>query len=253
MNHHRDEEHPVTATLDPITTSPTLPAETAALETVVVDLYRNIHKGIRHELFGVTFTAGSIDPSDRESLVAFGGRVHNLTGLLASHAHHEDEFLQPLVEVHTPGFAATILSDHAILDAQMTSLDLLAERAIDAARSERRELVHRLHLGLAEFTSRYLAHQDLEEVDVMPALSAVVGADELAAVEHALVASIPPEEMGPALAIMLPAMNIEDRTEMLSGMQAGAPPEVFAGVCGLAQSVLAPTDWRALATRLGVS
>ena len=41
-----------------------------------------------------------------------------------------------------------------------------------------------------------------------------------------------------ALSLMLPAMNIEDRTELLGGMKHGAPPEVFAGVQALAQSVL---------------
>ncbi len=40
--------------------------------------------------------------------------------------------------------------------------------------------------------------------------------------------------MAASLAIMLPAMNNDDRTELLGGMQAGAPPEVFAGVWSLA-------------------
>ena len=36
--------------------------------------------------------------------------------------------------------------------------------------------------------------------------------------------------MAKSLALMLPAMNIDDRTELLGGMQQGAPAEVFAGV-----------------------
>ena len=48
-------------------------------------------------------------------------------------------------------------------------------------------------------------------------------------------------------------MNVDDRTELLGGMQAGAPAEVFAGVWGLADSVLPPADLAALATRLGLS
>ena len=51
---------------------------------------------------------------------------------------------------------------------------------------------------------------------------------------------------------MLPAMNIDDRAELLGGMRAGAPAEVFDGVWGLAGSVLDPTDLAALATRLGI-
>ena len=44
------------------TTIPALSVETAALETVTFDFYRDIHKGIRAELFAVTHAAGSVDP-----------------------------------------------------------------------------------------------------------------------------------------------------------------------------------------------
>ena len=52
---------------------------------------------------------------------------------------------------------------------------------------------------------------------------------------------------------MLPAMNVEDRVELLGGVQAGAPPEVFAGMMGLAQSVISAADYAQVATRLGVA
>ena len=64
----------------------------------------------------------------------------------------------------------------------------------------------------------------------MPALSRAMGVDELIGINQAIVASLTPEEMTIGFSFMLPAMNIEDRTELLGGMKAGAPPEVFAGV-----------------------
>ena len=72
------------------------------------------------------------------------------------------------------------------------------------------------------------------------------------AIHQAIIASIPPDEMATSLALMLPAMNIDDRAEMLGGMQAGAPPEVFAGVWSLVGSVLEVHDVAVLARRLGV-
>ena len=86
----------------------------------------------------------------------------------------------------------------------------------------------------------------------MPALAAVMDVEEIVAVDQAIVASIPPDEMASALGVMLPAMNIDDRAEMLGGMQAEAPPEVFAGVWALAGSVLSPADHAALGARLGI-
>ena len=59
--------------------------------------------------------------------------------------------------------------------------------------------------------------------------------------------------MAKSLALMLPAMNIDGRTELLGGMRAGAPAEVFDGVWSLAGSVLDPTrPGRAGAGRLGL-
>ena len=58
--------------------------------------------------------------------------------------------------------------------------------------------------------------------------------------------------MAQSLALMLPAMNIDDRTELLGGMRAGAPAEVFDGVWSLAGSVLDADDLAALARRLGL-
>ena len=87
----------------------------------------------------------------------------------------------------------------------------------------------------------------------MPALAAVMSVDEVIAVDQAIVASIPPDLMATSLGFMLPAMNIDDRAEMLGGMQAGAPPEVFAGVWALTGSVLTPADTAALGARLGIA
>jgi hypothetical protein len=56
-----------------------------------------------------------------------------------------------------------------------------------------------------------------------------------------------------ALAIMLPAMNIDDRAEMLSAARAGARAEVFAGTWGLTGTLLTRSDHAAPAARLGLS
>jgi hypothetical protein len=47
-------------------------------------------------------------------------------------------------------------------------------------------------------------------------------------------------------------MNVEDRVDLLGGMRAGAPPEVFSGVMDLARTVLRPDENAALRHRLGL-
>ncbi len=209
-------------------TDPTRDAE-AEFELVSFDLYKDIHKGIRGELFRITSTAGSLDPGERCAREQLAEGVRTLFGMLTFHAAHEDEFVQPHIEVHAPFYAEVVASDHARLEGRMAEIQARAERAADHPAAEQRGRAHHLYRELAAFTSAYLEHQDFKECKVMPALDAVMGTDELVAVNQAIVGSIPPEQMAWSLGIMLPAMNVDDRVEILGGMQAGAPPEVFAG------------------------
>jgi hypothetical protein len=56
--------------------------------------------------------------------------------------------------------------------------------------------------------------------------------------------------MAKTLAIMIPAMNVDDRAEMLGGMKREAPPEAFAAVWGLTRSILPAPEFRILSARL---
>lgn len=218
-----------------------------------VDLYRDIHKGIRAELFAVTTAAGSIDPSDRCDRAALAEHVATIAGVLESHAHHEDAVIDPVLERHLPQLANEINADHERLEAMFASITHLAGAAIDAAEHDERRLLQLLHLDLASFTSSYLDHIDLEERAVMQRLPQLIGVDEIAAMHGAIVSSIPPEEMAQSLSFMLPAMNLDDRADLFMGMRTAAPREAFDATVGLARSVLRPTDFAALADKIGVA
>jgi hypothetical protein len=225
----------------------------AHTDTVTTNLYRNIHKGIRGELFGLTGQAGRTDSSDREARVALAARVDFAVDVLVAHAEHEDAAIQPVLEERLPALAAKIALDHVTLDERMIELRAIANAAVDAPAADARAAVERVYLDLASFTGVYLAHQDVEERTVMPALESVIGDDAVRAIEQAIIAGISPAEMAKTLPIMLPAMNVDDRAELLGGMRAGAPAPVFEGVWGLAGSVLDPADHAALAHRLGLA
>jgi hypothetical protein len=210
-------------------------------ELVAIDLYRDIHKGIRSELFGVTLHAGRFDPSLRANRVALAERVSGVVDLLVSHAEHEDGAVQPAIEAHLPDLAEQIATDHVALESRLVTLREMAGDAVDAVDSYRS--IHGV----------YLEHQDVEERVVMPALEAAIGVEAVGGIHGAIIASIPPDEMAASLALMLPAMNVDNRTELLGGMKANAPAPVFEGVWGLACSVLAEADHRAVAARLGIS
>jgi hypothetical protein len=218
----------------------------AATATTTVPLYRDIHKGIRAELFAVTESAGTLDAGDRDACAALATHVESVIWLLTNHAHHEDSWVGPVLVDHHPELAATIDGDHHVLDARIAACGELAATVGDRAGAEE------LYLELAGFTSAYLAHQDFEERIVQPVLLEAIGIEAAWALHGSIVAGIAPDVMARCLAVMLPAMNVDDRTELLGGVRAGAPEPVFQGVWSLAQSVLAAPDAAAVATRLGL-
>jgi hypothetical protein len=238
-------------------TDPTTPTASGAAEVpltfdrVALDLYRDIHKGIRAELFAVTLDAGRTDPADAAARAALAGHVGDVMALLVEHARHEDAAIQPVLEERLPDLAERIAADHHVLDARIEGLRDQAVTEVAAPVGDDRPALHRLHVELASFTGAYLQHQDVEERVVMPALQAAVGVDAVVAIHEAIVGPMPPEEMARSLALMLPAMNVEDRTDFFAGLAAGAPAEVVEGVWSLASSVLEPADHRVLAARFG--
>ena len=229
---------------------PTAPLD--LVEADAFDLYRQIHKGIRQALFDVTMGAGRLDVADVDAVDAYLAAQESLLTLLHLHHHSEDTFVQPLVVEHAPALAEIIAADHGEVEAGMAVLEERARRLASGSRGGRPAVALNLYLDLSRFTSAYLAHQLVEETRVMPALRAAFSTDELVGVEMAVRSAVSPAELAMAVSYMLPAMNVEERTEMLAGMSM-APPEVFAGFRAVAEAALSPADWAQVAARIGLT
>lgn len=240
---------PTTTTTTDLAAGPA--PSTLTFERVTLDLYRDIHKAIRGELFAITTEAGRTDPGDRVARAALARHVDDVMQLLVEHAGHEDGPTQPVLEAHLPDLAARIEADHATLEGRIAGLRAQAAAVVDDATGDERAALHRLYIELASFTSAYLVHQDFEERIVMPALELAVGVPVVAEIHGAIVGPMPPEELMRSLALMLPMMNVEDRTEFFGGFAANAPAEVVDAVWGLATQVLESADLRTLAGRVG--
>jgi len=217
---------------------------------VVFDLYSSIHKGIRSEMFALVTSAGRLDPNDEFGIVAFADHVGSMAHLLKHHASTEDRHIGPVLAEVAPWLADRIEADHEAFEHRFPSLAVLAEDIRSAA--SHATALHEVYIELAAFTSSYLTHQDLEEREVNPALEDAVGPDGMAAIHHEIIANMNPRELISTLAVMLPAMNVDERSGLLGGMHATAPAEAFDAVWSLAGSVLTAADHQAGAVRIGL-
>jgi len=222
--------------------SPTEPAAPAP-----VDLYREVHKGLRLALFELTGSAGAIDASNRTSVEDFARVFADVDMMLATHHGHEDgDLLVELIERHAPRAARRVSDAHETFDRQIIELrSLVAE--LTAGGTSNPDAIYD---AVVAFTGAYLAHMDVEESDIMPALRAAVPADDLIAITMAIRTSVRPPDMCVFLRYMLPAMNPNERTATLGGMKAGAPPEIFELFWATAEASLPEADLAAVADRI---
>jgi DUF438 domain-containing protein len=212
-----------------------------------VDLYREVHKGLRRALFEVVQCAGSLNADDADAVNSFQQLFADLDMMLVTHHAHEDgPALASLIAQHANDIAATVEAGHDDIEHELAQLRTMVATLDTTSAPD-------VYDRLAEFTTAYLAHMNVEERQVMPRLQAAATNDELMAITRTIRTSVPPPEMCVFLRSMLPAMNPEERVSMLGGMKMGAPPEIFELFWGVAETNLSDSDVAAVASRIGVS
>lgn len=212
-----------------------------------IDLYREVHKGLRVALSDLVREVGSLDVSDAESVAVFSALFADIDMMLATHhAHEEGGRLGELIAQHVD--ADVVRSAHEAHDRFEAMLHDL--RVAVAALSSGGTDTERLYDDVVAFVAAYLLHMNVEEQQVMPALRSRVDHDELFGITMEIRTSVPPPEMCVFLRYMLPAMNPDERVGTLGGMKAGAPPDIFEMFWGVAERSLAAGDLAEVADRL---
>ena len=219
--------------------------ETEATQ-VDVDLYREVHKGLRLALFDLVQQAGALDGGSGPSVESFVRLFGDIDMMLQTHHGHEDgEHLGSLIAQHASQFVMAVEAAHENSEKQLEELRSLVSSLGDGV-----DNADAIYDAVVSFTSDYLDHMQIEENDVMPALQAGASIEDLMAITMAIRTSVPPPDMCVFLRYMLPAMNPDERTATLGGMKAGAPPEIFDLFWGVASENLASSDLAVVAGRL---
>jgi iron-sulfur cluster repair protein YtfE (RIC family) len=228
--------------LTPKTQNPAAAAEAG----VRLDLYAGIHKALRQFMTHTLLRVGSADPRDAAEVTAALQQLERLLGLCELHLKDENEFVHPALERAHPGSAARIAAEHEHHVEAFADLRDLAGLVAHSADAARAAALQRLYRALALFVGDNFQHMQVEETAHNAVLWAAYSDAELAAIEHAIVGSIPPEAMAEALHWFIPALNAPERAGMLAGMKQGMPPQAFAGVLGVAAATLSAADYAKL-------
>ncbi|MBS1135127.1 MAG: hypothetical protein H6R02_2268 [Burkholderiaceae bacterium] len=216
------------------------------------DIYAGIHKALRLFMSHTLCQVGSTDPGSDAEVAAMLGLLERLLAMCELHLKDENEFVHPALEAARAGSSARIAGEHEHHGEAIADLRDLAGLVRDSRGNARAAASARLYRALALFVADNFQHMHVEETAHNAVLWAHYSDDALMAIEHAIVASIPPAAMFEALHWFLPALNAPERAAMLAGMQQGMPPEPFAAVLGIAQRTLPADAHAALMRALGL-
>jgi hypothetical protein len=216
------------------------------------DSYLAIHKALRLFMCDTLTRIGRTDPADDAEVQTTLKQVGELLDLCTLHIKDENDFIHPALERARQGSAARIQGEHDHHHESIAHLREMAEQTGAASADARHPALDRLYRAMALFVADNFEHMHVEETEHNAVLWAHYSDDEILAVEHELVASIPPQAMMAALRWFLPGLNAVERTGMLQGMQAGMPPPVFAAVLDIARQTLSAGDFSKLTRALGL-
>lgn len=207
------------------------------------NMYVVIHKALRVFMSDTLHRWGRMDPADECERAQALEHVRALLGMCTGHLQNENEFVHPAIERVRPGFTQQIAHDHADHETAIAQLDAALAQFEHAAPTLRDDLSYRIYLRLSAFIAENLEHMIAEETENQCALAQAYTDEQLLAIEHAIVSSMPPEKSLQGLRLMLPNINASERAFMLAGMKQNTPPEACQQAMQIAREVLSERDY----------
>ena len=216
------------------------------MTTTRLDLFSNVHKGLRAALFEAATLVARTDFASADAAGAAASHCMATLRFLEEHAEHEDAVVMPELKALSPELHVALQSDHACTDGLQRELAQLLERLDRATLAERVSLGRRIHDRVWTLAAEHVRHMQREEQDAMRMLWAHRSDDELRAMHGRILARIAPRRTSEWLALMLPAMSVSERASIIGELRAKLPADALGALLSPARAALGPA-WGATA------
>ena len=217
-----------------------------------MEMYRNIHKAIRHIMYSTALALGAADFRDQRSMRESLEQLRGTITMLQEHAEHAETFVHPPLESRVPGITKSFEENHEddkrLFD-RMRELGSQIEAAGD--NDQRVALGNQLYRMFNAYIGDYLGHLVREDTELEQALWDHFTDREIADIDNKIMGSIPPERMAVWVPVICNSWNASELTAVLAGMKSGAPPEAFAGMLKMVEQATPAATWETVRKALG--
>ena len=205
--------------------------QTIAPDETRHNFYHAIYKALRLGHCRMLSALGSNDYMNKMQTEKMLADLQGLLALAKGHLEGENREIHTALEERAPGASAHAAEDHADHEQNFVELDMLIED-VEAARQGDRERAGRaLYRRYAIFAAHDIEHMNEEETALLDVLHRTFNDDELRAIEHRIVAAIPPQKMAAYMALMAPALNHGERVELLAKLRRRPCPSPCSRAC----------------------
>ena len=214
------------------------------------EMYRPIHKAIRHMMYTTAHYLSVADFQDKPSADEALASLETTISMLVMHAGHEEDFVHPALEERAPGFVESFEKHHGNDEGTYAELRRLSNEVGNASAERKSELGNEIYDLYNRFVGTYVDHLYREEHELQQALWDNFTDEEQGGIEAALDASIPPDVMGQFIPIIGASFNPDDLASFLGAMKGGMPPEVFQHVTQMFESATPADIWAKVKVRV---
>jgi hypothetical protein len=208
-----------------------------------LNMYTEIHKGVRRALFEVVMDAGALDLAEPEGLEELQRVWEELTGLLREHVENERRYVHPLYQERMPGVARALTAEHEEQEANLAELQAHLARLKDLEEPVRRvamglEFYRRLNLFVAD----YLPHLQREEAVYMRNLWDLFSDQELREVLARILNNESYDDAQVSGRLIVQASNHQDLMDFMGAIHDLLEPRVIEQMMQVAQQYLPPHE-----------
>jgi tRNA U34 5-carboxymethylaminomethyl modifying enzyme MnmG/GidA len=201
--------------------------------------FYQIHKALRALLFETAIMVQHTDFTNEDQASATAKRIAEAVAIFDSHAHTEDNFILPVIELYEPAVATLFEAEH-VQDMELSNRlsSLLNELSSNTSVEAKEATGNHINVAFNEFIAFNLTHMAKEEKDLNQLLWKHLTDEQLHGITMEIIAKLPFEKLHAANTWMMRGLSNNEISNWLTEIKNTAPGEVFNGMMQLAETEL---------------